>query len=291
MKKCGKVTINGGMRSRLSIYLGLTALISVCWSPLISQEGPQRVYMYLNYFQDEASQVLDTELKYREEGKFYPLTDVEVEFTVDTDSNSYSLGKVMTNEHGKGILDLNGLDIARDTSGFAHFMASFNGNEQYKRASRDLSVQESVLTMSYENMDSTRTLTVEGEVKDDDVLIPMEDVDVVILVERLFGELPVGEGTIDDGTFTFAFPSGVPGDQVGDLNIIARIVDHDELGTVSVQDNVGWGDPVSYARTKVIRALWSRAPIWLMFAVSIVLLAVWYQYFLAVSKLFRLRKL
>ena len=103
--------------------------------------------------------------------------------------------------------------------------------------------------------------------------------------------MPLIEGSLEDGEFLFEFPNDVPGDAYGDLSVIARITEHDDYGTVETRQKVRWGEPVSFVLEAKPRALWSRAPLWIIGSVCLAFILVWYHYLLAVVKLFRIRKL
>ncbi len=259
---------------------------------LIAQDGPHRVYMYLDYFQSNEEQYLICETKYRPDRTFLQLSDAEIEFTLISDTATILLGKVSTDENGIARLDLKESELIRDTSGLAQFQATFPGAEAYQKTSRKIESKRINLEMDGILQDSIRTLVVSGvEIKGDEK-IAITDKEVKVFVRRTFSNLPIGEGSIEDGIFEMAFPDDVPGDFDGNLTLIAQIIEDDEYGTAEVQKDIQWGLPLEQVEEEEPRALWSRAaPLWIIIAVTLAFAAAWYHYFLSVSKLFKMKKL
>lgn len=255
------------------------------------QDDPVRVFMYLNYYQTIDSQYLEVEVKYREEGVFKQLAGVPIDFYINSDTSKNTIGTETTGEDGKVRLDLDEKNILRDEEGFVNFESIFPGNEGFAEASKDLSVKRALLAIEGEIVDSVKALTISGEEIVGSENLNISDADITIFVQRTFSDLPIGEGSFEDGLVEAEFPDDLPGDANGDLWIIARIIEHDEYGTVEVRKQLNWGIPVSHATGEKPRALWSRAPLWIIIAVTMAFTAAWYHYFLSVSKLFKIRKL
>jgi hypothetical protein len=247
--------------------------------------------MYLNYYQTIDTQYLEVEVKYREEGVFKQLTAVPIDFYIISDTSKNKIKSANTGEDGKVRLDLDEKNIVRNEEGFVSFESIFPGNEGFAEVSKELSVKRALLTIEGEIVDSVKSLTISGEEIVGSENLSISESDVTIFVQRTFSDLPIGEGSFEDGLITTEFPDDLPGDGNGDLWVIARIVEHDEYGTVEARKLLNWGIPVSQATGAKPRALWSRAPLWIIIAVTLAFTAAWYHYFLSVSKLFKIRKL
>lgn len=266
-------------------------LLGSSWNPLSAQDKPKRVYMYLDYFQTDEDQYLLSELKWRDGKNFKQLAGMEIDFYLETDTSNLTLGSGKTDGDGMVRLDLTELNTIQDTSGFTHYIAQFAGTESFRKTKKSISIKEIDLTLNSEIIDSVKTVTVSGDEKIGDMKVAIEEADIQILVKRLYNDLPLVENSMEDGAFEYEFPNDIPGDALGNLSVIAKITDHDDYGTVETREIVQWGVPVSYAIEKKPRALWSRAPVWIIGAVWIAFIVVWYHYWLAVSKLFRMKKL
>ncbi len=267
----------------------LMLLLSVSICGCVFGQDAQRVFMYLDYFQTDDLEYLVAELKYREEGTFYQLADAEVSFYQMNDTAQVALGSITTDIDGKARIDLTGKNILRDSAGQASFEARFAGDDSFRRASRDVTTIRSGLAILTDIEDSIKMVTITGEEKGQNRKA-IEDADIILYVKRTFSDLPIAEGTLEEGKYVVAFPEDLPGDANGNLQLIARIVEHDDYGTVETQQKVGWGIPVSHQQGERPRALWSRPPIWIIVAVTLAFAAAWFHYFLAISKLLKIRK-
>ena len=68
--------------------------------------------------------------------------------------------------------------------------------------------------------------------------------------------------------------------------------EHDDFGTVHGQSEINWGTIVDYSIKGNGRSLFGdEAPLWMIIGVVIVLGGAWYHFFLAVSKVLKMRKL
>jgi hypothetical protein len=272
--------------------LGTFLLIIVSSTISSSQDEPQRVFMYLDYFQSENNQYLVAEVKYRVDGEFIQLSDVGIDFYNNTDTNQIKLGTVTTGKNGKARFDLNEEALVRDADGFASLEAIFAGNEGFRKANKDVMTKRVKLSLDGEIEDSVRTLTVIGQEMIDGSELDITDADIHVYVKRTYSDLPITEGTLEDGAFTTEFPNDIPGDDTGNLWIIARIIENDDYGTVETRKELAWGVPITYVQDTKTRELWTRdAPLWIIISVTLAFTAAWFHYLLSISKLFKLRKL
>jgi hypothetical protein len=119
------------------------------------------------------------------------------------------------------------------------------------------------LTVSFLGKDSTRQVMAaitkpDGTGKDTAV----KGVEVHFYIYRSFGLLPIeGDNTTTDenGEATADFPSDIPGDKSGNVTVIARVEDDEQLGNIETKKNIQWGIPVNKQQTAQPRALWSSA--------------------------------
>lgn len=284
--------INSSNVIRKNFYL-LCCFLFFCQShQLQAQDGPHRVYMYLDYFQSNDEQYLICETKYRPDRTFLQLGDIEIDFTLISDTMVIQLGKVTTDENGIARLDLKESEVIRDTVGKAEFQATFPGNEAYQKTSRKIESKRINLEMEGMLLDSIQTLVVSGVEIRGDEKIDITDKEVKVFVKRTFSNLPLGEGSIEEGIFQMPFPDDVPGDFNGNLTLIAQIIEDDEYGTAQVQKDLPWGIPLAQISEEEPRALWSRAaPLWIIISVTLAFAAAWYHYFLSISKLFKMKNI
>ena len=114
----------------------------------------------------------------------------------------------------------------------------------------------------------------------------------MIYVPRMFSLLPVGEAYLDDnGDASVEFPSDLPGDKEGNLEIIAKFEDHPDYGTVEKSANEPWGVPTFYTAPPLHRALWTHMPpTWMIVTLLILLTGVWTHYMYAIISLYLIRR-
>lgn len=266
-------------------------LLTLGIASALAQDGPQRVFMYLDYYQSDDYQYLVSEVKYRTEGEFLQLSDVVIDFYVTSDTSQIKLGSVTTGVDGKARFDLDESTLIRDEEGFAHLQSSFEGNEGFRSANKELATKRVMMVVEDEVQDSVMELTVNASELVNGEEVEVTDADLSVFVKRTYSNLPVAEGSFEDGSFSLEFPSDIPGDANGNLSVIVKIIEHDDYGTVEANKQLPWGIPVSQTVVENPRALWSRdAPLWILIAVLLSFSAAWYHYFLAISKLFKMPK-
>jgi hypothetical protein len=110
---------------------------------------------------------------------------------------------------------------------------------------------------------------------------PVADLDLYFYVERTFKPLPIGDifnTTDENGEVTIEFPADLPGDTLGNVNIIARIQESDEFADTEVSEVINWGTPLEIDHRENQRTLWAagaNAPITLLILVNSLILAAW----------------
>lgn len=126
------------------------------------------------------------------------------------------------------------------------------------------------------------TLTLQGE--------PLEGVEVAFFVKRTFGWLSLGkEVTLDDGTAAVPFPEDLPVPGDGHLEIKAQIVSPESFASLEQTVRLEGGVPVVFHEEPFPRALWApRAPVPLLWTLSLILVGVWGTYFYVIVQLLRI---
>lgn len=109
---------------------------------------------------------------------------------------------------------------------------------------------------------------------------PIEGAAIKLMVERLFGNLQLDEEKITNknGEATFTLTEKTPGDSVGNILLIAQLTDQEAFGVVESEILLPLGEPTEAPSLVAERAMWNKmtkAPIWLLLAYSIAVLAAW----------------
>lgn len=112
----------------------------------------------------------------------------------------------------------------------------------------------------------------------DGEMTPANGVRVGFFIKRNFGLLPVCETvtTNDKGIAKAIFPKTLPGDSLGNYDIIIKLIDDDIYGNVEYKETLDWGQSFVYENPLNKRAMWGdrgNAPLWLLFTYFTMLLA------------------
>ncbi len=222
----------------------------------------------------------------------YDVKGVSITFFVGTDS-LINLGTSITDENGKAICNIKpDFVFPKNEEGFIHFTNEFEGNDLMEAASGEIDVKDLSISLSLEEIDSVKTVTVKVEqIMANDERVPLNEVEMQIFVARMFSHLPVGAITLAEGEGTLEFPNDLPGDTDGNLVVIAKFEEHEEFGTVMKSDTIAWGIKTAHYNAYSPRSLWTQvAPVWMIITLSIMLLGVWGHYVYVIIQLVLLKK-
>jgi mono/diheme cytochrome c family protein len=107
--------------------------------------------------------------------------------------------------------------------------------------------------------------------KSDTSKMPVKDVDIHFYIKRQFGLMNIGDAsnlTKDNGKVTVSIPENIIGDDMGNIQIIAKIENSIEYKNTEQKFIKSWGEPLKTDDTWFDkRSLWgssSKIPIWLL---------------------------
>ena len=197
-------------------------------------------------------------------------------------SDTVLLGTAITDENGKGylIIDKSKLQIQNS---FINLMTAYSGSDwdpnELLASFKDIDIQ-----IIPEEEEDARSLIIQMQTwGEEGEIVAIEEGEGVIYVQRLFSLLPIDSDvwTEEDGTYAFDFPDDLPGDENGELEIIFKMEDHEDFGTIAVSKIISWGIPQQeISSVEEARALWSNhAPLWMVLTFWILMSAVWLYYF------------
>ncbi|MDH3710160.1 MAG: hypothetical protein OER04_09755 [Cyclobacteriaceae bacterium] len=210
-----------------------------------------------------------------------PLANIELGFYSIQDTISTSLGKAISNEEGVAVLQGLSFESLLQKQDHTFIIAVEVLDENYQLTSREFTFSDVNMQLSFDEIDSVKQIVVTISTWDElGNLVPLEEADAYLYVPRMFSLLPIGDVyTDEEGQGMLEFPTDLPGDLNGGLEIIAQIEDHDEFGNVAVSESVNWGAPVTYETSKLPRALWSPdAPLWMWITFIVLMVGVWFHY-------------
>lgn len=280
---------------RLSLVFLLIGVFSLTDIIITSASAQERSRIRLNYRKNSDESKTITSILFAGRGKnMVYLENDTIILTASANDSTVELARVQTDAKGVGLLQIEkGYQFPTDEDGFTVIEAAFEGNGEYKASSNDLLVKDLNFDISFEVVDSVKTVSVKAtETGKEGNPVPVEGLYVYVGVDRLFSILPVGEVySSKNGLYTLQFPDDIPGDSTGTFTVIARIEDNDFYGSVEKKASVAWGLPVSYKLKPPQRKLWTNeAPLWMIFSIFIVLTGAWFHFFLSIYKLSKIKK-
>jgi hypothetical protein len=231
----------------------------------------------IQYFNLGTEEKLVGTVKSRIDGTYQLISGVKVNFYKDEISEEFLLGSDTTNKKGEATFKLGKNSIA-DTSEWTTIIAAIEESADFEDTDDEITLKRAVMEMNLEEEDSIRWIRILISSTDETgEMIPAAEVEVKIVVKRLFGLLPIGEGiesTDEEGNIDMEFPQNIPGDKDGNLTVIAKVEDHDEFGNLEIRKSVAWGVPVTPNDEEIIGELWSsreNPPWYLLFIVNSIL--------------------
>lgn len=229
---------------------------------------------------------------FTKEGRnFYYLSNNEVKFILRGDTAEIELGTVLTNDQGIADLFIE-KDYSLDTNAYGSytFAFTFDGNDTCKSVDEELDIRD--LNIAYEFTDDGEGYRTVAITLTNDIGAFAAEQEVYVYVKRLYSLLPIGDDwSDDDGFVEIEFPNDLPGDSLGILDVVIKVQESDDFGTVTVSEKIPWGIAVDYSEPEAVRALWAQnTPLWMVIAISIVLIGAWSQFTVAIYHLFKMRK-
>ena len=235
---------------------------------------------------------LKAAVKTKVDRTFYKLPLLKITFFQQVGETSKELGHALTDRNGVAKLNVPVSADQLDKEGVLHFKASYAGNKSLESAEEELAVKRAILTITPVKGDSTYSVSAKFVDLTTGKETPVKDAAITVFVKRSFNPMKLGEGTTDEaGEASIDIPAKLPGDENGNLTLIARIDENDTYGNLEATVQTNWGVAHSAEKAKMERALWSKhPPIWMLVTFIILITTVWGHYFVIIFELFRLRK-
>ena len=222
-----------------------------------------------------------------------PVYEAEIEFYNTTSEDDILIGMAKTSKEGIAqFIAPPTQQYSLDEEGYINLSARFKGNKKLKSTDDDIAVKDLSLELNLEEIDSINTVIVKAFTIDSlGSKIPLKKADVIIAVKGMLSNMPIDDGTIRNGNYEFEFPTDIPGDENGNVTVIAMIDDNDDYATVLQEKSAIWGIH-EYEKIKSPKnTLWSEAaPIWMYIVLTILLVGVWANFIYTIVNLFRIKK-
>ena len=273
------------MKKHNIFQLFLIAAILFLPTILLAQDAPEKPTLSLNlkYYNDNnISQHLMVIAKSKIDGKFQMIENVPVQFYISSDDNKHNLlGSAITN--GKGEASVIISDNAKSEwlkSSNQNFIVTSVATKKFEAARGEVAITKAKI-----KLDTTagKIITAKLLALIDTSWKTIAGVDVIIGVKRLGGILNANETptytTDSSGTVLAEYKRDIlPGDNKGDIVLIASVVDNDTYGNLSSEMKAPWGKYYPYTSKFNERTLFARrgySPIWLELLAYAIVVAVW----------------
>jgi hypothetical protein len=232
--------------------------------------------------------------------KFEPVKNIAVNIYFDQPERKNLLGQVTTDSIGKARIGLP-LSFKNEWDSLNEFkFIAEESSPEKEPLTAEITIKKAILTMDTTSGDGTRMVTAELKEKNGDNWIPVKDIDMLLSVKRLLGNLSVGDKetyTSDStGVSSAEFKrDSMPGDQKGNIIIVAQVVDNENYGNLAVEKSVNWGTPAKPIKNFFAqRALWSirtQTPFWLLFTVYFIVAGIWGTFLYLIFQVRKIKKL
>ncbi len=248
------------------------------------EDTPLRTYLDIMCYQKSTGKDLKANVRARtgENRKIMPVPDLPIDFYTFNDSAEVLLGKVVSDQNGESVFTITkGINLLLNNENGYSFKASFGGNENFKKASKDVSIMEVDIEITFKEVDSVKVISAKANEIDQSSSekIPLDGIDLSFYVPGSFSLYKIGDVELEDGVGEVEFPVTLPGDFEGNLTIIARIEDSDDYGFVESSAKKDWGTVREPVIREERRGLGDTdAPLWMTYTLIVLLTAVWIHY-------------
>ncbi|RTL57393.1 MAG: hypothetical protein EKK37_15215 [Sphingobacteriales bacterium] len=228
---------------------------------------------------------------------FQQLAGIKVAVYITAQDPVNLVGKGETGEEGELIIFFPpGIKAEWMKAAKQNFIAVTEPSKEYNAATGTLDITKARIKI--DTAEDKKIIAVVEELKDS-VWTPIKNVDVKLAIKRLGGDLSVDEPpqytTDSSGTISADFKrDSLPGDNKGNLVLVAKVEDNDIYGNLSIEKTVPWGNKFTYVYAYDKRTLFARrgrSPLWLdIMAYSIIIIS-WGVLLYLIFQLFKIKRL
>ncbi len=291
------------MKKRNHIILFLIAPFILVFTSdrAAGQEDPveAKEIVRLRYFNDNNKvQYLLLESQLKTGSKVEPVAGKSFHIYLDSTSDDNLVSELKTDNTGKAKTFLpTSLKTAWEQSSIHKFIAVVPGKDE----TIELDITKARIQVDTLFEDGVRSVTVNVQKYENGEWLPANEVEMRIGVNRLGGGIlsindEASFTTDSTGIITTEYNRmDLPGDQAGNITLIAKVDDNDLYGNLKVEKTVPWGEKVKADESFFgKRALWStrfKTPIWLLTMAGSVVIGVWATIGFLVWQIVRIKRL
>ncbi len=284
------------------ILIILLFLVGITVDKLYAQEKEESpTILELKYFLPENKvPYLNVITKKKVGRKFEAVKAITVNVYLTEVSDSTLLGKVTTD--GNGVARVGFPALVKpiwDALDEFTIVATSVPVAKEEILESEIIIKKAILVIDTTNEDGTRTVSAQLKEKKGDEWVAIPEIEMKLKIKRLLGNLTVGEEEIytsdEAGIASAAFvKDSMPGDEKGNIVLLARVEDNDTYGNLSVEKIVPWGKEIQPLTHVWQRTLWStgnKAPVWLLAIAFLIIIGIWGTILYLVRQMFKIKKL
>lgn len=278
-------------------YLSLIFLFSALFTNVSMAVQDEMSDIYLEFstwkYNDMSRSLLASTTAENEEGTYF-VEGLVIQFFV-IGEEKILLGEGITGEDGIASLNIpNGTYTwPMDEEGYIQFIARFEENELFWEAEEELMLKDVSIGITFVEEDDERLIYFEGRVVMPEGEIPLADDDLYFYIPRMFSDMKIADGWFEeDGKGFIEFPTGLVGDSLGNILVLARLDEHYDYWNVEVEGEIGWATHKKLILAeKPERELWTPiAPLWMIVTLIVMLAGVWGHYLYAIIQLAKIKR-
>jgi mono/diheme cytochrome c family protein len=174
------------------------------------------------------------------------------------------------------------------------FLRSYNKN--YVQVLSKFDPTKSKLVKIELNFDSkTNTFHIDVKANEKTGIISLKDAEVGLFASRYFGRLQIDktQRTNSEGSAAFVFPKNLPGDKLGNIELIVKVSD-ENYGEIELAKKFKVGIPTDKPSLTQDRAIWNvlvKAPVWIILLYTSGVLAFGFVLLYLLNNLRQLKKI
>jgi hypothetical protein len=255
----------------------------------------------IRYFLSESKlPYIEITIKKKEGKKFLPVTGIAVNVYYNEAAPNNLLGKTITSTNGAGrVVFPTSFKSTWDSVNEYKLLAESVPAKGEEALSADITIKKAILVIDTLSADGVKTVTAQLKEKKGSEWVAVKNVEMKLGIKRLLSSLTVGDAetyTSDSTGFASAEfkRDSIPGDEKGNIILVAKVEDNDNYGNLVVEKEVPWGKPVQADTHFWHRTLWStgnRAPLWLLFLAISIIAGVWGTIIYLLGQMIKIKKL
>lgn len=255
----------------------------------------------IRYFQNNNSvQYLTVESALKKEKKFQILPRQTIRLFLDSNKAENMVIKTKTDEKGKAKIIIPPALKDQWKGNLKHnFIGVLEASDGREQITTNLEITKSKITIDTSSEAGIHNITVQVMFFENNEWMPAKDVEMKVGVNRAGSILSAGEETYttdSTGSIIAEFKrDSLPGDQLGNFVLAAKVEDNDIYGNLLIEKTVPWGKATK-PETGFFdqRTLWStrfRTPAWLLILACSLIISVWSILLHMVLQLIRIKRL